>query len=180
MTQYVLLKRDLFECPKHMGYTGIRDKAGVYSAADIEAYEVPIRQEYDHRERDLYAVPIAAAPEFTHACFADLARDHLCGKIEKLRKENEQAFEKLLMLEQQRNDARETAAKMQAAFDVLNRNVGYELTWGEVDGWPDNCGWRVHRRNGGRSDTQWTFVAAGSSAQDALLSARAYIASEPT
>jgi hypothetical protein len=88
MTQYVLIKRDLFDCPKHMGYTGIRDKAGVYDEEYIKGYEVPIRSEYDWQEEDLYALPLTAAPEFTKACFHDLARGHLIAKIHGLREEN--------------------------------------------------------------------------------------------
>lgn len=156
MTQYVLLKRDLFDCPKHMGYTGIRDKAGVYLEWEVKAYEIPIRETYCPRDHDLYGLPLSEAPEFTRACFADLARDHLRGKIEEARQEN---------------------AELRSAFDVLNKNVGYELTWGEVDGWEDDCRWRVHRRNGGRNDTQWTLVATGETAQSALLAARDYIQS---
>ena len=88
LTQYVLLKRDLYDCPKHMGYTGIRDKAGVYDEEYIKGYEVPIRQEYDWQEEDLYALPLSAAPEYTKACYHDLARDHLVAKITELREEN--------------------------------------------------------------------------------------------
>jgi hypothetical protein len=75
-TEYVLLKRDLFECPRHQGYTGIRDKAGTWSLSYIQARDLPVKEAYD-RSHEHYALPLPAAPEFTGACFDDLARDHL-------------------------------------------------------------------------------------------------------
>lgn len=75
-TEYVLLKRDLFECPRHQGYTGIRDKAGTWSLSYIQARDLPVKEIYD-RSHEHYALPLSAAPEFTGACFDDLARDHL-------------------------------------------------------------------------------------------------------
>lgn len=112
MTQYVLLKRDLFDCPKHMGYTGIRDKAGVYSEEHIKGYEVPIRQEYDWQEDDLYALPLDAAPEFTRACFADLARDYLVEKIRVLRDEFRGAVFALSMKDRQMDELRKENADL--------------------------------------------------------------------
>lgn len=79
MTQYVWIKRDLFECPKHQGYTGIRDCAGTWPLEDAQRFGLPIKEAYD-RSHEHYALPIEAAPEFTNACFDDLARDHLKAK----------------------------------------------------------------------------------------------------
>lgn len=107
MTKYVLIKRDLFECPKHMGYTGIRDKAGVYDEDHVKGYEVPIREAYDCQEEDLYALPFDAAPEFTRDCYSDLARDHLMAKIAVLRKELAGAVEALGIVKEQRVKLRE-------------------------------------------------------------------------
>ncbi|GHC61749.1 hypothetical protein [Limoniibacter endophyticus] len=79
---YVLLKRDLFENPEHKGYTGIRDKAGVWTEAEIENYHRKNR--YDPSFRDSYALPLDQAPEFTNECYHDLSLDHLRGKVERL------------------------------------------------------------------------------------------------
>ena len=76
MTMYVWIKRDLFECPKHQGYTGIRDNAGTWPLEEAQRFGLPIKEAYD-RSHEHYALPIEAAPEFTNACFDDLARDHL-------------------------------------------------------------------------------------------------------
>ena len=95
MTPYVWIKRDLFECPKHQGYTGIRDCAGTWALEDAQRFGLPIKEAYD-RSHEHYALPLEAAPEFTNACFDDLARDHLQAKcaakdaeIARLREENE-------------------------------------------------------------------------------------------
>lgn len=82
MTQYVLLKRDLYENPSHRGYTGIRDRAGVWSMGELRG--VNIKDAYDPRCRDSYALPLDQAPEFTNECFHDLSLGHLRGKIERL------------------------------------------------------------------------------------------------
>lgn len=187
MTKYVLIKRDLYECPKHMGYTGIRDKAGVWDEEYVKADGVDIRGKYDPNELDSYAIPLDAAPEFTKTSFHDLNEGHLRAKISAQRDEfcgnldgwmktigagitgfQPEAYAVLDM-------ALAELVRKRQAFDVLNKNVGYELSWGEVDGWPDDCQWRVHRRSGGRSDTEWKLVATGETAEEALLNARAAI-----
>ncbi|OOO23410.1 hypothetical protein [Agrobacterium pusense] len=84
MTQYVLLKRDLYECPGHQGYTGIRDKAGRWLAEEFAGHSIPIKEKYTPKEREHYAIPLDAAPEFTNECFHDLSLAHLRGKVERL------------------------------------------------------------------------------------------------
>lgn len=84
MTQYVLLKRDLYECPGHQGYTGIRDKAGRWLAEEFAKHGIPIKEKYTPKERDSYAIPLDVAPEFTNECFHDLSLAHLRGKVERL------------------------------------------------------------------------------------------------
>jgi hypothetical protein len=76
--QYVILKRGLFYAPDAQGYTGIRDLAGRYSKADAEA---------EARIEGVSCMPLSAAPEFTDACFGDLARKHLAGQRDKLREQ---------------------------------------------------------------------------------------------
>ncbi|MBX4941201.1 hypothetical protein [Rhizobium binae] len=88
MTQYVLLKRDLYECPGHMGYTGIRDKAGTWPAEDFAHHGIPIKEKYTPKERDSYAIPFDAAPEFTNECFHDLSLAHLKSKVDELSADN--------------------------------------------------------------------------------------------
>ncbi len=84
MTHYVLLKRDLYECPGHQGYTGIRDRAGRWLAEEFAGHNIPIKEKYTPKERDSYAIPLDEAPEFTNECFHDLSLAHLRGKIERL------------------------------------------------------------------------------------------------
>lgn len=84
MTQYVLLKRDLYECPGHKGYTGIRDKAGRWSEEEITASRYSIANVYNPSYREHYAIPADVAPEFTNECFHDLSLAHLRGKVERL------------------------------------------------------------------------------------------------
>ncbi|QQN73906.1 hypothetical protein [Croceicoccus sp. YJ47] len=71
--RYLLVKRDLYYAPNSMGYTGIKDKAGRYFASDA----LP--------DCGVTAIHEDDAPDFTKACYADLARDHLQEKIAVLR-----------------------------------------------------------------------------------------------
>lgn len=72
MTIYVFIKRDLFECPGHMGYTGILDKAGTWSEEYVRKDGAAIREKYDPKEMDHYAasageddpLPSSPAPTF--------------------------------------------------------------------------------------------------------------------
>lgn len=82
MTKYVTLKRDLYENPGHRGYTGIRDKAGVWSMGELRGTN--IKEAYDPACHDSYAIPFDVAPEFTNECFHDLSLAHLRGKVERL------------------------------------------------------------------------------------------------
>ena len=91
---YVLLKRDLYECPDHRGYTGIRDKAGVWPLELIHS-RTPIKEAYDPAFRDNYALPFDQAPEFTNECFHDLSLAHLRGKVEQLSEANRDLIERL-------------------------------------------------------------------------------------
>lgn len=88
MTQYVLLKRDLYENPGHQGYTGIRDKAGTWPLSLVRTDTIQVKDAYDPACRDSYAIPFDVAPEFTNECFHDLSLAHLRGKIEELSAEN--------------------------------------------------------------------------------------------
>jgi hypothetical protein len=68
--RFLVLKRDLYYRPNDCGYTGIKDNAARYSRAEAE----------DRCRLSYGAVTMMAeegAPEFTGACFDDLARDHL-------------------------------------------------------------------------------------------------------
>lgn len=88
MTQYVLLKRDLYECPGHMGYTGIRDKAGVWDAEYVEQFEFRVLDRYAPKDLDHYALAVHLAPEFTKTSFHDLNEAHLKSRIDSLMEEN--------------------------------------------------------------------------------------------
>lgn len=67
--RYLLMKRDLYYRPDNRGYTGIRDKAGRYFETDA----LP--------DCGVTAIHEDDAPEFSKACFDDLARDHLQEKV---------------------------------------------------------------------------------------------------
>lgn len=88
MTRYVLLKRDLYECPQHMGYTGIRDKAGVWDEEYVKRFEFRILDKYTPTEKDSYSIPFYLAPEFTKTSFHDLNEAHLRSRIDALQQEN--------------------------------------------------------------------------------------------
>jgi hypothetical protein len=88
MTKYVLLKRDLYECPQHMGYTGIRDRAGVWNEDYVKQFEFRVLDKYTPTEKDHYAIQLAAAPEFTKTSFHDLNEAHLRSGIDSLMVEN--------------------------------------------------------------------------------------------
>lgn len=62
-------------------------------------------------------------------------------------------------------------AEERARLDSIPTN--WELTWGPVDdedGSP--CAWRVFRRSGGRSDTEWHLLATGETPSAALSAAQ--------
>jgi hypothetical protein len=84
VTQYVLMKRDLYENPGHQGYTGIRDKAGIWPVEEFAGHGIQVKEKYTPNERDSYALPLEQAPEFTNECFHDLSLAHLRGKIDRL------------------------------------------------------------------------------------------------
>lgn len=95
MTQYVFIKRDLYECPAHQGYTGIRDRAGTWSREYAEQFAHEVREKYSPSYKDHYALPFDAAPEFTNTSFPDLNEAHLKSKIEGLRAANDNLREAL-------------------------------------------------------------------------------------
>lgn len=88
MTWYVLIKRDLYECPEHMGYTGILDKAGWWDADYIAKYGFRVLEKYTPQEKDHYALAASLAPPFTKTSFHDLNEAHLRTRIEELQEEN--------------------------------------------------------------------------------------------
>ncbi|MBO9194300.1 hypothetical protein J5277_09300 [Rhizobium sp. 16-449-1b] len=95
MTSYVMIKRDLYECPSHLGYTGIRDNAGQWDDEYILAECVDVRDAYDPKELEHYALPFDKAPEFTKTSFHDLNEAHLRGKITELQAANDNLREAL-------------------------------------------------------------------------------------
>jgi hypothetical protein len=98
MTKYVMFKRDLFECPGHMGYTGIRDKAGTWDGDYVKQFEFRVLDKYAPNERDHYALPVHLAPEFTKTSFHDLNEAHLRSRIDSLTEENARLREELAVL----------------------------------------------------------------------------------
>lgn len=78
--QYLLVKRDLYYRPNGEGYTGIRDHAGRYSQAEAEAHCYSAGPEGN----SVAMIREDEAPEFTRACFDDLAREHLRKERDRL------------------------------------------------------------------------------------------------
>ncbi len=76
---FLLMKRDLYYRPNAMGYTGIKDHAGRYTKAEAENHADPIS--------GVTAIAAIDAPDFSPACFDDLARAHLVGKLERATRE---------------------------------------------------------------------------------------------
>lgn len=76
---WLLVKRDLYYRPNGEGYTGIRDNAGRYTYEEAKAHchDVP-------GGNPVTMVRLSEAPEFTRACFDDLARAHLQKQRDKL------------------------------------------------------------------------------------------------
>jgi hypothetical protein len=70
--KWVIIKRGLFYKPDGCGYTGIRDHAGRYTRDEAMQHACPAAGCTVMRLQD--------APEFTGACFDDLARNHLRAK----------------------------------------------------------------------------------------------------
>jgi hypothetical protein len=70
--EYLIVKRGLYYRPDNCGYTGIRDHAGRYSLAEAQESVKP--------GNGVSMVRAADAPEFSAACFDDLARAHLASQ----------------------------------------------------------------------------------------------------
>ena len=79
---WVKMKRGLFYMPNDCGYTGIRDHAGRYTQAEALA---------ETSCEGVTAMPLADAPEFSPACFDDVARAHLKRQLERVRKQYERS-----------------------------------------------------------------------------------------
>lgn len=76
--QWLLLKRGLYWRPDDLGYTGIRDHAGRYSLDEAKA-------RVGDGSSGVTMIKEGEAPEFTSACFDDLAREHLKKQIDDAR-----------------------------------------------------------------------------------------------
>lgn len=61
------------------------------------------------------------------------------------------------------------ARPIAAALDFLNANTCLELDRTEIEGWPDDCQWRVRACHGGRNDREWTTIAVAPTVEDALI-----------
>lgn len=55
------------------------------------------------------------------------------------------------------------------ALDFLNANTCLELDHTEIDGWMDDCQWRVRACHGGRNDPEWTTIAVAPTVEAALI-----------
>lgn len=60
---YVLLKRGLFECPGHCGYTGVLRRAGRFSHEEATAWA---------KHGDLTMMLASEAPDYSPACWHEV------------------------------------------------------------------------------------------------------------
>lgn len=88
---WLVVKRNLYYAPNDCGYTGIRDLAGRYTESEARA-----RSSVDS---GVTAVKLTDAPEFSKACYEDLAIAHMRQKygaeLTKLRAERDALMEAL-------------------------------------------------------------------------------------
>lgn len=73
--QFLLIKRGLYYRPNDCGYTGIRDHAGRYTFDEAKSRAI----------NGVMMMRADKAPEFSEACFDDLARKHLAEQRDKFR-----------------------------------------------------------------------------------------------
>jgi hypothetical protein len=103
---WLLEKRGLYYRPNGQGYTGIKDHAGRYTEADACSHMVAgngvSRIREDH------------APEFSKACFEDLARKHLSDQRDAMAMA-------LRTIEQ--NDRRWVGGQEPAGVEILDRRL---------------------------------------------------------
>jgi hypothetical protein len=76
------------------------------------------------------------------------------------------------------DDVSGNAPKVDDMVAWLSPQTYLEVTFGEIDGWEDDCQWRVHRRPGGRNDREYILVAYGETLPIALAKARAVLDAE--
>lgn len=69
--RFLLTKRGLYYRPGNQGYTGIKEQAGRYLETDARP------------ESGVLAIHEDNAPDYSPACFDDVAREHLAGKLAK-------------------------------------------------------------------------------------------------
>lgn len=78
--EWLLIKRDLYWRPNSMGYTGIRDHAGLYTIDEA-------RDRVGDGLSGVSMIHINEAPEFRKAAFDDLVIAHLIEQRDSLRSE---------------------------------------------------------------------------------------------
>lgn len=76
--QWLVLKRDLYWRPNDQGYTGIRDHAARYTYDEAKS-------RVGDGSSGVSMLKESEAPEFTGACFDDLARAHLLEQRDRMR-----------------------------------------------------------------------------------------------
>ncbi len=79
---WLIVKRDLYFRPDRQGYTGIRDLAGRYSYEEANGYA-------DH---GCSMVKLSDAPEFSKACYPDMAAGHMQKQRDALAKKLDDAL----------------------------------------------------------------------------------------
>jgi len=107
---YLLVKRGLYYAPHNKGYTGVKELAGRYLAVDARP------------DAGVTAVHEDDAPEFSQACWPEVARDHLAKKVNRIRSYLELRDTRLLCSD---GPARDTHEGCEAALrDVYLMLIG--------------------------------------------------------
>jgi hypothetical protein len=105
---WLLLKRNLYFRPNAQGYTGIKDHAGRYPLDEAKDW---VRDGID----GISMISEADAPEFTEACYNDLAIKHLQSKLTSEREARVKAEEDAKMWREAFEHNATTAASAVAA-----------------------------------------------------------------
>lgn len=112
-TEWLLMKRGLYYRPDDCGYTGIRDHAGRYSFEEAQ----------DRASNGVTIISLADAPEFSEACFDDLARKHLTEQRDAIRAERDRLAAEVNVLRAENN----VAARVADANTEANRALAAEV-----------------------------------------------------
>lgn len=111
---YLIVKRDLYYGPNSQGYTGVKDRAGRYTLAEV-AVRFPNKE--SPNQDGMYYIHEDDAPEYSKGCYWDIRLEH------------------------QRDKALEEVARLRAdlAPDPLRAVKVKPLVWREIETYGGQC-----------------------------------------